>query len=421
MGALTALAKAAQAAKALKAAQEVVPAVERAANLSKFLEDSKVKETLYRGQRKAPKADKFVTTQGRAVPSFTTDPEVGNVYSRQLETGNYGPGSTSVPVYVQMTNPLDIRDLGEHVIMDEFINRLSHDLNVPYGSKTMGYYDLADMLEDLDKTVYRTNAQYDIDASSGLDRIRSFEELADAIREAGESKNVNKILEDLLPTTSIDAYSLADHPAIVDELRKHGYDAMIHKDVFDAGMPYYQGNLENIQEGFTSGNVIDAYRPFEQSKIKSAIGNRGTYDTTDPDITKATGGEVHMAGGGGLKALGALARTAKTIQPCSPICTGSGSPPCACNRCNTAPTNRVCCAPACAIIGATTRSPGARLKRALPAKAGTPKNPIPPRRSRLGQAPNFMRWSSACMTRALKSFSISSTTTVPRAMKQVQR
>jgi hypothetical protein len=296
-GVLGALAKTAEkgmerAMKGAKAVQQVLPAAEREANLAKFLEASKVQDRLYRGQRRAPKTDKFVTTQGRAVPSFTTDPEVGNVYSRQLETGKHGSGSTSVPVHVQMTNPLDIRDLGEHVIMDEFINRLSHDLNVPYGSKTMGYYDLADMLEDLDKTVYKTNAQYDIDASSGLDRIRSFEELADAIREAGESKNANRILEDLLPTASIDAYSLADHPAIVDELRRHGYDALIHKDVFDAGMPYYQGNPENIQEGFTSENVIDAYRPFEQGKIKSAVGNRGTYDINDPDITKAAGGRV---------------------------------------------------------------------------------------------------------------------------------
>jgi hypothetical protein len=31
---------------------------------------------------------------------------------------------------------------------------------------------------------------------------------------------------------------------------------------------------------------------FQPNKVKSAIGNRGTYDTTKKDITKAKGGKV---------------------------------------------------------------------------------------------------------------------------------
>jgi len=37
---------------------------------------------------------------------------------------------------------------------------------------------------------------------------------------------------------------------------------------------------------------------YEPSKIKSAIGNRGTYDTSDPDMNKAHGGVAHMKEGG---------------------------------------------------------------------------------------------------------------------------
>jgi hypothetical protein len=48
---------------------------------------------------------------------------------------------------------------------------------------------------------------------------------------------------------------------------------------------------------------------FDPAKIKSATGNRGTYDTTDPDISKAAGGAIHMAGGGAIKA--ALAKLGK--------------------------------------------------------------------------------------------------------------
>jgi hypothetical protein len=42
----------------------------------------------------------------------------------------------------------------------------------------------------------------------------------------------------------------------------------------------------------------DAWIALEPAQIKSAIGNRGTYDIEDPDITKAEGGAIHMKGGG---------------------------------------------------------------------------------------------------------------------------
>jgi len=37
---------------------------------------------------------------------------------------------------------------------------------------------------------------------------------------------------------------------------------------------------------------------YEPNRIKSAIGNRGTYDTTKPELNEAHGGAIHMAGGG---------------------------------------------------------------------------------------------------------------------------
>ena len=39
----------------------------------------------------------------------------------------------------------------------------------------------------------------------------------------------------------------------------------------------------------SAGNEWVAFHPHQ---IKSAIGNRGTYDITDPDINKAKGGPV---------------------------------------------------------------------------------------------------------------------------------
>jgi hypothetical protein len=76
-------------------------------------------------------------------------------------------------------------------------------------------------------------------------------------------------------------------PKTIEELKKEGYDSIIHAD------PY--GNRGGEQE------II----MFEPNKIKSAIGNRGTYDIEDPDITKADGGAVQMSGGGALAKMGA--------------------------------------------------------------------------------------------------------------------
>lgn len=57
------------------------------------------------------------------------------------------------------------------------------------------------------------------------------------------------------------------------------------------------------------------YVAFEPTQLKSAIGNQGTYDLADPDITKADGGVVHMAGGGkALKALRGAGKAADATQ-----------------------------------------------------------------------------------------------------------
>jgi hypothetical protein len=53
----------------------------------------------------------------------------------------------------------------------------------------------------------------------------------------------------------------------------------------------------------------------DPKRIKSAIGNEGTYDIENPDITKANGGLAHMAGGGkALKALRGANKAADATQ-----------------------------------------------------------------------------------------------------------
>jgi hypothetical protein len=267
---------------------------ERETNLKKFLEPSHpdVQQRLYRGQRRAPKPNQFVLQKGRDTPSFTDDPEVANVYSRQLDIGHpeHGPGSTSVPVYLQMSRPLDIRGLGEYFSLLDFVAVLPRvDLaqeSVPNG---LGWYDLSYMVADLDELIYRTGAKSEIEASGSdsLSTIRDFEELAQEIAVSGEEGDLGQI-EYMLSETQLDSFIIADSTDIVNRLEKMGYDGVILSDIFTAGAPYYQGDVDKLQTGAwdDEDRVVTAYRPFDQGKIKSAIGNRGTYNTADPDITR---------------------------------------------------------------------------------------------------------------------------------------
>jgi hypothetical protein len=52
----------------------------------------------------------------------------------------------------------------------------------------------------------------------------------------------------------------------------------------------------------------------DPKRIKSAIGNEGTYDIENPDITKADGGAVHMAGGGPLNFMKAIQKLSKEMS-----------------------------------------------------------------------------------------------------------
>ena len=57
------------------------------------------------------------------------------------------------------------------------------------------------------------------------------------------------------------------------------------------GMAYQRVLKAGGYDGLKDGT---AYVAFEPTQIKSAIGNRGTFDPTKPDITKASGGAVHQ-------------------------------------------------------------------------------------------------------------------------------
>jgi hypothetical protein len=65
------------------------------------------------------------------------------------------------------------------------------------------------------------------------------------------------------------------HPHHIDQVRKEGYDSIVLAD------PHKRGDAHEV--------IV-----FEPHQLKSAIGNRGTYDPNEPDITKAKGGNISI-------------------------------------------------------------------------------------------------------------------------------
>jgi len=66
-----------------------------------------------------------------------------------------------------------------------------------------------------------------------------------------------------------------------------------------------EAGYDSIIKRGKDGEIVELV-VFDPNKIKSATGNRGTYDVTKPDINESKGGRVKMAAGG-------LGRLAKTI------------------------------------------------------------------------------------------------------------
>lgn len=84
-------------------------------------------------------------------------------------------------------------------------------------------------------------------------------------------------------------------------VNKHEADAL--QDVMNRREELMSQGYDSVMVKIGGNNEIIVFDP---TKIKSATGNRGTYDMTDPDITKAEGGQVEfkklefMADGGKL-------------------------------------------------------------------------------------------------------------------------
>ena len=87
-------------------------------------------------------------------------------------------------------------------------------------------------------------------------------------------------------------------PKVIKELQNRGFDSALIPD-----MDLYDNDIKSLQV-------------FDPKNVKSAIGNQGTFNPNEPDITKANGGVVNLAGGGNVAkmALELAVKNKKIIQ-----------------------------------------------------------------------------------------------------------
>ena len=216
---------------------------ERRANRKKFMEPSKDKRRFYHGS-KEPNIVEFKTRKQIADENYPDDPsndyrDERNAiflspdpkFTRHFSVEGYtdtGQAPTTYPVHVQARNPFDF-DKPKH---RENLWKTYHDI----------YYNP-------ESDLY-AHGPHDTASEKTLAETR----MKKRIHESHKDEN---------------NWPLFENPNVQQAIQDMGHDS------------FY------IRERGTKN--LGVYDP---RKIKSAIGNRGTYDTTNPDINKAKGGGI---------------------------------------------------------------------------------------------------------------------------------
>jgi hypothetical protein len=237
---------------------KILPRAEADANLGKFLEKSKVKNRAYHAtdediKRFDPKLDTKRENKSNISGWFTGDPEFANDFASQ----RFRYWKTQHRPWEQDPNvPSGVNIAPVHLAME----------NPFYAT---------DLIKNL-------SAPLDMDEAANVAKALGVEldVLLGSIPQTIKYKKTGAEREHM-PR----GFDLVKSEAATDAMRRLGHDGVVA--------------LENSAE---------VYAPFKDTQIKSAIGNRGTYDINEPDITKAEGGSVfktlqfkepqHFDGGG---------------------------------------------------------------------------------------------------------------------------
>lgn len=205
----------------------------------KFLEQSAVKDVMYHGTNKDITSFDPAKSH-RHTAWFTGAPEHANKFvagGRRNMGAKATKGSAVYPVHLSIKNPLNLTKFppGTLLTMPELL------------------------------------------AHAGLpndqDALRSIAAQALSSRYAGVGSHIADPVSHIAEGYSRPARvnDMLDNPALINAFKAAGYDG-----------------LQQVEDN------AKTYATFHPTQVKSATGNRGTYDTSSPDITKKDGGKVTL-------------------------------------------------------------------------------------------------------------------------------
>lgn len=224
--------------------------------LAKFMAGSKAKERLYHGTGNLESLTQFdPATTGKGIDQLgsgfylTNDPEEASGYAKNFHPSsgkeNKSPGV--IPAHVAIRKPIKIGPKG--MSLNNARINLSHD-------------QVKQIISHAPNILHPEESPLNnhVDTSDGVTP-----EMIHNISKLYTGNNLHALENDMFPNDPT-AYRTALNKVL-------GYDGVV-KDF---------------------GNGRKHYVAWFPEQIKSAIGNRGTYDPNDPDITKKRGGRVTHA------------------------------------------------------------------------------------------------------------------------------
>ena len=261
-----------------KTRQTDTPEFKRWFGDSKVVDENGNPLVVYRGQRRdaGPESTDLAT---RATPSFTDNKYVASVYSYAKSKNQYLEGANIAPVYISMKSPIDLREFG---------NEPKPLIDLLEASGITGLEESPDValsiLKDLDDLQDRTGFE-STSYSGDYEYVNeAFNKLDNAINQNLDEEALSQLTFDILEDLRVDAFALPDSPVVVKYVKEYNprADGFIVRDVLSySGMEMMgKENLKTL--GKDSG--YDAYRPFNQTQIKSAIGNTGAFNPEEADI-----------------------------------------------------------------------------------------------------------------------------------------
>ena len=239
---------------------------------------------VFRGMAKVPAKDNFRTRQGRATLSFTSIPEIANVYAKTqgFVGAEWKAGANIGAYYLSIKNPADVRSLGARITLDQFIYKFLRGIDA---------FEFEQILEGLkSREEYGASVEVDLDhmptKEPSILAIDTLDDAIDLLKDENYEKEFS--MQDVSEGIEVDVYSLADSEEVVELLQDAGYDGMVIKDVGEGLIGHTEIPIDKIPGIDISDDYsYDVYRPFSMSQIKSAIGNKGTFNKDSSDVTES--------------------------------------------------------------------------------------------------------------------------------------